>query len=217
MKARIFALALVVALAPADEARAQQSEPRPQSFLAWMGLASGDRVAYATVPDGERVCVEVGSPVTIGGARYAELRFLPWPGLATDSAVYVPLDGRYGLATIRTPTLRPAQALDWLLPPITPGLVDAREEDGAAGEGWRVVAGDPDRPAELVYVWCALCSDAGTTVRIVRGRGITSVTQRTFTGIQRIARVDDGCEPRPSEPERAELEVYVAPAPERDP
>ncbi len=201
---RAFATLLVaatVALATVPAAaRAQATTaalvPGGGSLAAWLGLETGRRFTYATA-DGERVCVEVGAPVTLGERRYAPLVGMPWPELATDSRIFVPLDGTLGLGVIRTPTVRPAGAMDWLLEPVASRVLPAAavaEPGGLPGDGWFAIGDDPESPEILLYVWCAACMDAGRYVWFERGRGITRIEERTFAGPRRVTLLAAGCD-----------------------
>ena len=192
------ALAILIAAAAAFPAvlPAQAVVPGGGSLAAWLGLEAGERFTYVTA-DGEHVCVEVGVPVTIGEKRYAPLVGMPWPDLATDSRIYLPLDGTLGIGVIRTPTLRPAGALDWLLEPLVPRFLpsaDLSEPGAVTGDGWYAVGDDPDAPRSLLYVWCAACMDAGRYVWMERGRGITRIEERTYAGPRRVTLLSAGCD-----------------------
>lgn len=176
-------------------APAQAVVPGGGSLLAWLGLTPGDRLTYATT-EGERACVDVGDPLQLGGRSYAPLVGLPWPGLATDSQVFVPLDGTLGIGVIRTPSLRPAEALDWLLGPITPIRLlrgDLADPGAMPVDGWYAIGDSPDDPSSLVYVACRVCEDAGTYVQMERGRGITKIEERTIAGPRRLVLVGRSC------------------------
>ena len=82
-------------------------------MLAWMGLEARDTMVFETA-DGGRMCVTVGSPRRIGGRAVAPLEGLAWPGLASDSRIFVPLDGALEFLVDRTPGPRPT--VDALLP-----------------------------------------------------------------------------------------------------
>src|SRR5687767_1364332 len=100
----LFVLALAIALP--RSLRAQQSIPGGASLLEWLGLEQGEHLTYIG-DSGEPVCVEVGGPITLGGRRYAPLMHMPWPGLASDSQVFLPLDSTLGVGVIRGPVLDP--------------------------------------------------------------------------------------------------------------
>ncbi len=172
-----------------------QDGPDPPSLLAWMGLETGDSMVFQT-GDGGRMCVTVGSPRRIGGRPVAPLEGLAWPGLASDSRIFVPLDGTLDFLVDRTPGPRPT--VEALLP-----------EDGgwsAAGSGWSAAE-------TLVYRWCEICMDAGLTVVLAKGDGIQSISQQSIVGPTTLTRLEGGC----AEREGTEFEVYVEPAPEREP
>ncbi len=186
----------LLTLAPLH-ARAQDPAvvPGGGSLVEWLGLETGERFTYATA-DGEHVCVEVGRPVTLGDARYIPLVGMPWPALATDSRVYLPLDRTLAVGVIRTLTLRPATALDWLLEPRAARFLPRATlgEPGAVpGDGWFAIGGDAGRPDVLLNVWCAACLDAGRYVWMEQGRGITRVEERTITGTRRVTLISEGC------------------------
>ncbi len=186
----LLTLATLAALSPAP-ATAQE----PLDLLAWMGLQAGDSMVFET-EDGGRMCVTVGSPRRIGGRAAAPLEGLAWPGLASDSRIFVPLDGTLDFLVDRTPGPRPT--VEALLP-----------EDGgwsAAGSGWSAAE-------TLVYRWCEICMDAGLTVVLAKGDGIQSISQQSIVGPTTLTRLEGGC----AEREGTEFEVYVEPAPEREP
>ena len=169
------ALLLVALLASAAPAAGQVARvPGGGTLLEWMGLEPGD--SFVLEGPGGRSCVTVGAPFRAEGGRWAPLRGLPWPGLASDSRIVVPLDGALDLAVVRTPGPRPRPVS--LLP-------------AGAHAGWSIGAGGKDDPDVLVYRHCAMCSDAGTTVILERGRGIRSIAITTIAGTETLARVDD--------------------------
>jgi hypothetical protein len=188
---RVSALVLLAVLAlSATPARAQVPDP---SLLAWMGLEEGDTMAFEG-SDGGRICVTVGAPRRMGDREFAPLYGLTWPGFASDSRILVPLDGTLGFSVDRTPGPRPSAE-----PFLEPG-------------GWR--AGADWRAAErLVYSSCPLCVDAGTTVVLEKGNGIVSISRQSIVGPTSLTRIEGGC----AEREEVEVEVYVEPAPARDP
>jgi hypothetical protein len=160
-----------------------------------MGLEAGDTMVFETA-DGGRMCVTVGSPRRIGGRAVAQLEGLAWPGLASDSRIFLPLDGALEFLVDRTPGPRPA--VETLLP-----------EDG----GWSVAAPEWSAAETLVYRWCEACMDAGLTVVLEKGGGIRSIAQQSIAGPTTLARIEGGC----AEREGTEFEIYVEPAPEREP
>lgn len=172
-------------------AAAQEVSP---GLLAWMGLEPGDTMAFAA-SDSSRICVTVGSPTRVGGRPLAPLLGLAWPGLASDSRIFVPLDGLPGFFVDRTPG---------------PGL---RAEEFLPPGGWS--RHDPDWTAAdvLVYRSCEACVDGGTTVVLERGGGIRLIARQTMVGPTSLTRLAGGC----AEREGVRLELYVEPAPAREP
>jgi hypothetical protein len=159
-----------------------------------MGLETGSAMAFETT-DGERACVTVGAPRRIEGHAFAPLNGLAWPGFASDSRILVPLDGTLGLYVDRTPGPRPTAA----------AFLDPA--------GWSRTGADWSAADALVYRWCEMCMDAGTTIVLQRGGGIRSISNRTLAGTTTLTRLDGGC----AEREGVTLEVYVEPAPAREP
>jgi hypothetical protein len=184
-------LATIAALSPAP-ATAQEEA---LDLLAWMGLQTGDTMVFET-EDGGRMCVTVGSPRRIGGRAVAPLEGLAWPGLASDSRIFVPLDGKLEFLVDRTPGPRPT--MEALLP---------------ADGGWSVDRIDWSAAETLVYRWCEACMDAGLRIVLERGGGIRSIWSQSIAGPTTLTRLDGGC----AEREGTEFEVYVEPAPEREP
>lgn len=195
-------------------------EPSPlegRSLLEWMGLKPGDTQVFQA--DGEQLCVTVEEPRSIRGRSYAELRGLRWPGLASDSRILVPLDGSIGLSAIATPgprpnprpLLSPLRSLRVDLPSGTDlgVLTDPRSTLQNVEDGWYAV-GPRDDPRALAYVWCSVCSDAGTRVVLEKGGGIRSVTRTTIAGTETLRRVDDVmCAERPEA--GVEFQIYLLP------
>ena len=214
---RAIAYGLVVALALAAvpvSGRAQGTVPGGVTLLEWLGLEDGDRLTYVG-PDGERACVRVGGPLNLGGRRYATLVGIPWPGLATDGQVFLPLDRTLGVAVIRTPSLRPADAIHWLLEPAAPRFlasVGLAHPGAVPGDGWYAIGEQGKPPSALLHVWCHACSDVGSYVWMERGRGITRIEERTLAGPRRTTLIGEGCDA-----ETTERELYVEPAPQRRP
>ena len=189
----LFLTLAALAVLPPGSAIAQHEAAH---LLAWMGLDAGDTMVFHT-PDGGQTCVTVGEPRRIGGRAVAPLEGLVWPGLATDSRIFVPLDGALDFLVDRTPGPRPT--VETLLP---------------ADGGWLVEGLDDWRKAEtLVYRWCEVCMDAGMEVVLERGGGIRSIWSQSIAGPTTLTRVDGGC----AEREGTEFEIYVEPAPEREP
>lgn len=183
---------LTISASPA----AGQEGTHPPSLLSWMGLGTGDAMVFAAA-DGGRMCVTVGSPRRIGGRAVAPLEGLAWPGLASDSRIFVPLDGALEFLVDRTPGPRPT--VETVLP---------------ADGGWFVDGLDDWRKAEtLVYRWCEMCMDAGLEVVLDRGGGIRSIWSQSIAGPTTLTRIEGGC----AEREGMEFEIYVEPAPEREP
>ena len=213
-------LTLVVAalfVLPARSLTGQDRVLDDATLLEWLGLEQGEHLTYVG-DSGEQVCVEVGGPITLGGRRYAPLMHMPWPGLASDSQVFLPLDGTLGVGVIRGPVLDPDEGFDWLLPPLAPRFLERVElaHPGAVpGDGWYAIGETPSDPFALLYVWCNACSDAGTYVWMEKGRGITRIEEITFAGRRRLELVGEGC-PADAGAD-LEVEVYVAPPPERRP
>ena len=207
-------VAVVLLSALPDAASAQGRVPGGGSLLSWLGLEDGDRLAYVG-PDGERVCVEVAGPVTLAGRRYATLLGMPWPGLASDGQVFLPLDGVLGVGVIRGLSLNPADAIHWLLEPSRPRFlarVGLAHPGAVPGDGWYAIGDSAERPLALLHVWCHACSDAGTYVWMERGRGITRIEERTIAGPRRTTLIGEGCDAQ-----TPEVEVRVDPSPERRP
>jgi hypothetical protein len=186
----LFPAAAVLVLA-ATPAAGQETSP---SLLAWMGLETGSAMAFET-SGAERVCVRVGAPRRIEGRPFATLDGLAWPGFASDSRILVPLDGSLGLFVDRTPGPRPT-AEPFLDP-----------------SGWSRAGTDWSAADVLVYRWCEACMDAGTTIVLERGGGIRSISNQTIAGTTTLTRLEGGC----AEREGVKLEVYVEPAPARQP
>ena len=165
------------------------------SLLEWMGLEAGDTMVFETA-DGGRMCVTVGSPRRIGGRAVAPLEGLAWPGLASDSRIFLPLDGALDFLVDRTPGPRPA--VETVLP---------------ADGGWSVNGLDWREAESVVYRWCEMCMDAGLRIVLARGGGIRSIWSQSIAGPTTLTRLEGGC----AEREGMEFEVYVEPAPEREP
>ena len=182
----LLTLATLAALSPAP-ATAQE----PLDLLAWMGLQAGDSMVFET-EDGGRMCVTVGSPRRIGGRAAAPLEGLAWPGLASDSRIFVPLDGTLAFLVDRTPGPRPT--LEALLP---------------ADGGWSVDRPDWSASETLVYRWCGACMDAGLRIVLERGGGIRSIWSQSIAGPTTLTRLEGGC----AEREETEFEICVEPAP----
>lgn len=203
----------------AAPAMAQKPEPGAvvpvgEHLLAWLGLETGDTLLYER-EGGERFCVEVGRPRELGGRPWAALRGLPWPGLASDSQVLLPLDGTLDLGVIRTPGPRPraSELLELpgaeLLPYDIPPHVDPLR---GLPDGWHAI-GDPADPRALLYTWCGACMDAGTRIRLEKGRGITRVDTITIAGAERLTLVEGACSPSAG----VQFQVGIEPAPPRTP
>ncbi|MFN2383592.1 MAG: hypothetical protein ABR559_04940 [Gemmatimonadota bacterium] len=178
-------IGLLVACVTASVTAPAAAQDVPGGLAAWLGWDAGDQLVYATGDD-ERLCVEVGAPRRVDGRLYAPLKGMPWPGLASDSQVLLPLDGALAVWLIPTPGPRPhARA-----------FIDAPQQllrQGASllpADGWFVTRGTLARPEALLYVRCAACLDAGLRVRFERGRGITLIESTTLTGTESL-RLDD--------------------------
>lgn len=165
-----------------------------EGLLAWMGLEPGDTMAFVA-SDSTRVCVTVGSRTRIGGRGFAPLLGLSWPGFASDSRIFVPLDGLPGFYVDWTPGPRPTA--EGFLPP---GGWSRHDPGWAAAD-------------RLVYRSCEVCVDAGTTVVLEKGGGIRSIARQSIVGPTRLTRLEGGC----AEREGVKLELYVEPAPAREP
>lgn len=188
--------------------------PADEHLLTWLGLETGDTLLYER-ESGERFCVEVGRPRDLNGRSWAALRGLPWPGLASDSQILLPLDGTLDLGVIRTPGPRPraSQLLELsgvpLLPYDVPPHVDPFR---GLPDGWHAI-GDPADPHALLYTWCGACMDAGTRIRLEKGRGITRVDTITIAGAERLTLVEGGCSPSGG----VQFQVEIEPAQPRTP
>ena len=187
----VWTLAAFLTLAGPFSAGAQTAGP---DLLSWMGLETGDTMAFET-SDGARICVTIGAPRRLGGRAFAPLDGLAWPGLASDSKILVPLDGALDFFVDRTPGPRPVA--DTLLPP----------------GGWSRSGPDWSAAETLVYRWCEACMDAGTTIVLEKGGGIRSITEQSIAGPRSLTRLEGGCADR----EKVEFELYVEPAPARNP
>ena len=55
--------------------------------------------------------------------------------------------------------------------------------------------------------------DAGTTIVLAKGGGIRSITEQSIAGPRSLTRLEGGCADR----EKVEFELYVEPAPARNP
>lgn len=188
----LLALSSLLAL-PAGSALAQGALSGP-SLLAWMGLETGDTMAFAS-SEGDRICVTVGAPRRIEGRSFAPLDGLAWPGFASDSRILVPLDGALDFFVDWTPGPRPTA--DAFLDP----------------EGWSRSGTDWNAAETLVYRWCDACMDAGTTIVLEKGGGIRSIVRQSIVGPTSLTRLQGGCADR----EGVKLELYVEPAPAREP
>ena len=211
--------ALLVSLTPA---RAQESEytggpfvPGGETLLEWMGWEIGQTVTFQDAR-GQRYCVRLGRPRTLQGRTWVPLEGLPWPSLATDSQILLPHDGTLALGVIRTPGPRPfveplhdpAPSRIRFLEGTAPDQARARELE----DGWYSFGNSAGAPTTLVFVWCDRCADAGAVVRFDRGRGLVAIKETTVQGTEKLYLVDDACEL----PE-VDFEVYVEPAPGRNP
>lgn len=187
--ARILVTFLLSALVPAPAAAQERRD-----LLAWMGLEAGDTMAFV-VSDSTRICVTVGPPRRVGDRTFAPLNGLAWPGFASDSRILVPLDGSLGLSVDWTPGPRPTAE------PFLPA------------EGWSRPGPDWSVADRLVYRSCEACVDAGTTVVLERGGGIRWIERQSIVGPTTLTRIEGGC----AEREGVRLQLYVEPAPARDP
>jgi hypothetical protein len=181
-------LALLAFLAPAPAAA--QGRTTGPNLLTWMGLEVGETMAFET-SGGGRMCVRVGAPQRIGRGNFAPLFGLAWPGMASDSRIFVPLDGTLDFLVDRTPGPRPAA--ESFLPP----------------GGWSAM--DWIMADTLVYRWCEACMDAGTTIVLARGGGIRSIVEQSIAGPTSLTRVEGGC----AEREDVERPSYEEPARDR--
>lgn len=195
MRYSCLSLTVAILLAFSATSAVGQNAADPASLLAWMGLEAGDTMVFETA-DGGRMCVTVGSTRRIGGRAVAPLEGLVWPGLASDSRIFLPLDGALGFLVDRTPGPRPT--VETVLP---------------ADGGWSVDGPDWSTAETLVYRWCEACMDAGLQIVLERGGGIRSIWSQSIAGPTTLTRIEGGC----AEREGTEFEIYVEPAPERDP
>lgn len=195
---RSIALALVPLLSSLLSARAAAQGSTGPDLLDWMGLRTGATMAFES-SDGGRMCVTVGAPRRVGERAFASLDGLAWPGLPSDSRVLVPLDGTLGFFVDPTPGPRPSA--EPLLDPA----------------GWSRVGPEWSAADVLVYRFCEMCMDAGTTVVLERDGGIRSIARQSIGGPTVLTRLEGGCVEREGEREGVELEVYVEPAPAREP
>ena len=194
---RLLVLAIPAAVGlPGPPALAQGTEGA--DLLAWMGLSPGDTMAFES-SDGGRMCVTVGPSRRIGERAYASLDGLAWPGLPSDSRVLVPLDGTLGLFVDPTPGPRPSA--EPLLDPA----------------GWSRAGPEWAAADVLVYRFCEMCMDAGTTVVLEKDGGVRSIARKSIGGTTILTRLDGGCADRETGREGVELEIYVEPAPAREP
>jgi hypothetical protein len=189
------AFAVTTLLAVSVTPGAAQDAAGPPSLLAWMGLETGSSMVFGTA-DGGRMCVKVGEPRRIGGRPVAPLEGLAWPGLASDSRIFLPLDGTLDFLVDRTPGPRPS--VETLLP---------------ADGGWSVGEPDWSEAETAVYRWCEACMDAGLRIVLARGGGIRSIWSQSIAGPTTLTRLEGGC----AEQGGTEFEIYVEPAPEREP
>lgn len=212
----ILKLCGLMAIATAAMVPPAAAQGVPGGLAAWLGWEAGDQLVYATDAD-ERLCVEVGSPRRVDGRLYAPLKGLPWPGLASDSQILLPLDGALAISLIPTPGPRPhARAL--LDPPSGPiPFLRDRRPSVIPVDGWFVTRGTLARPEALLYVRCAACLDAGLRVQLERGRGITQIESTTLAGTESL-RLDEEADPAGTCGGRGtQFQLYVDPAPPRTP
>lgn len=206
MSVAIFILVLLASSTPALSQTVIHGEGR--SLADWLGVERGDPLHFER-SDGTSVCAVVGPTRQIDDRAFVPLFGLPWPGLASDSQVLVPLDGGLGLDIIRTPGPRPH--VDELLArpeKEVPFLETAPTAAQVASivDGWYAFGGSPGEPKGLLHVWCGGCKDAGQRVWMERDRGITRVEVTTITGTESLRLVDQPCTP----PE-VEIRLYLEP------
>lgn len=217
----LVAAGLAAARGPAS---AQEAWTPAGGWARWLGLEPGGTLVYQR-SDGARTCAIVGEPIRRNGARWLPLDNVPWPGIASDSRILLPLEGPPRLGTILTPGPRPhvdllvpvADSLRWGLPPqAKPGgvLDPAYPLPPSMEDGWYIV-GNLDDPDLLVFIRCAACVDAGLRLVLERGKGIRSMSSTTIVGTESFQRVEGACADR--EGEQTEFEVYMIPDRDRQP
>ena len=193
--ARVFLTSLLFTLVWSADARPQA--PFEEDFASWLGLESGELLAYVSLA-GDTLCAEVGAPREIGDTAYVPLRGLPWPGLTGDAQVLVPLDGSVALSIIRTPG--PRSVAETLLPrsrapiPFLPRSPPTLAER-SLGDGWYAFGAADGEPETIAWIWCSACADAGTVVWFRKGLGITRIENVTIAGTERWIAAKDGCGP----------------------
>lgn len=163
--------------------------------------------------------MKVGRPTRAAdGSRWLPLLGLAWPGLPTDSGIFLSLAGPPAVGVVWTPGPGP-----WPVDPLVPAPGKALRpiESGDAGalpglvglaDGWYVVEGTPADPERLVWIRCAACVDAGTKVWMRKGKGITAVERTTIAGPRTLTLTDGEC----TVP-GLEIRLEVDPAPKRAP
>lgn len=189
--------------------------PNGVSLLEWSGWEIGQTVTFED-RRGERHCVRVGSPRELQHRVWVPLQGLPWPTLASDSQILLAHDGTLGLAVVRTPGPRPFAEPLHSPEPATLRFLEGVTPDQARSmdleDGWYAFGNSAGAPTTLVYLWCARCADAGAVARFERGRGLVTIKETTIQGTEKLHLVDDAC----GLPD-VEFELYVEPAPGREP
>lgn len=220
--ARIAKTAVTALLTLASPAAAQAplgaagpAVPNGQNLLEWSGWEVGETITFQDAR-GERHCVRVGGPREIQNRVWVPLQGLPWPTFASDSQILLAHDGTLELGVVRTPGPRPFVEPLHLPAPATLRFLEGVTPDQARSmdleDGWYAFGNSAGAPTTLVYLWCARCADAGAVVRFERGRGLSMIKETTIQGTEKVHLVDDAC----GVPD-IEFELYVEPAPGREP
>ena len=214
------ALGMLLGLAPPAAAQAPAGSggplvPNGESLLAWSGWELGQTVTFQDAR-GERYCVRVGNPRRLQDRIWVPLQGLPWPAFASDSQILLAHDGTLALAVVRTPGPRPFVEPLHTPEPGTLRFLEGVTPDQARSmdleDGWYAFGNSAGAPTTLVYLWCAGCEDAGAVARFERGRGLVMIKETTIQGTEKLHLVDDAC----GVPD-VEFELYVEPAPGREP
>lgn len=213
---RFLKISVLMAIAIVGTIRPAAAQDVPGGLPAWLGWEAGDALVYVNGA-GESICVEVGDQRRVDGRLYAPLQGLPWPGLASDSQILLPLDGALAVSLIPTPGPRP-HARPLLEPPPGPMHYLRDHVPGVpTADGWFVTQGTLAKPETLLYVRCAACLDAGLRVRFERGRGITLIESTTIAGTESL-RLDAEADTAATCGGRGtQFQLYVDPAPPRTP
>lgn len=216
-KAVLAALLIVTSAAAAQAPRGSvgPAVPNGASLLEWSGWEVGETVTFEDAR-GERYCVRVGHPRELQDRTWVPLQGLPWPTFASDSQILLAHDGTLGLAVVRTPGPRPFVEPLHEPEPATLRFLEGVTPDQARSmdleDGWYAFGNSAGAPTTLVYLWCGRCADAGAVVRFERGRGLIMIKETTIQGTEKLHLVDEAC----GVP-RVEFELYVEPAPGREP